>query len=110
MRTIGKVHFLTDLRSGESSNGQPWEEQTVVVEEQTSGKPRCVAVSFMGMKYTEKTQKLQKGDMVVIDYGIRCTEYTASDGVVSWFTKLDGYGVEKLCRVEMQSPKEPIGE
>ena len=99
MRTIGKVHCLTDLRNGESSNGQPWEEQTVVIEEQTSGRPRYVAVSFMGMKYTEKTQKLQKGDMVVVDYAIKCTEYTAPDGTSSWFTKLDGYRVDKLVQV-----------
>lgn len=100
MRTIGKVHCLTDVRSGESSNGQPWEEQTVVVEEQTSGKPRYVAVSFMGDNHTKKTKELKRGDMVVLDYGIKCTEYKSPNtGESSWFTKLDGYRVDKLVQV-----------
>ena len=99
MRTIGKVHCLTDVREGENSNGQPWEEQTVVVEEQTSGRPRYVAVSFLGENYTKKTKVLEKGDLVVLDYGIKCTEYTnPNTGESSWFTKLDGYRVDKLVQ------------
>lgn len=97
MKTIGKVHKVTDLISGESSNGQPWEKQTVVIEEQTTGKPRYVAVEFMGEKKTAITKKLEKGDYVVAEFMISCNEYTAPlDGKVSWFTKLEGLRITKL--------------
>jgi hypothetical protein len=97
MKTIGKVHKVTDLVSGESSNGQPWEKQTVVVEEQTTGKPRYLAVEFMGEQKTAKTKTLQKGDYVIAEYQIICNEYThPTTGVTSWFTKLDGWRIDKL--------------
>ena len=110
MKVIGKVHCITDLVSGESSNGQPWEKQTVVVEEQTTGgKPRYLAVEFMGLEKTAKTQKLQKNDMVALEFGIRCDEYTnPNTGVSTWFTKLDGYKVDKLFKVEV-GDNEPKG-
>lgn len=97
MKTIGKVHTTTDIISGESSNGQPWEKQTVVIEEQTTGRPRYLALEFMGEDKTAKTKKLQKGDIVVAEYGINCNEYTnPTTGVSTWFTKLDGYRIDKL--------------
>lgn len=97
MKTIGKVHTITDIISGESSNGQPWEKQTVVIEEQTTGRPRYLALEFMGEDKTAKTKKLQKGDIVVAEYGINCNEYkNPNTGVSSWFTKLDGYRIDKL--------------
>lgn len=97
MNVIGKVHVVTDLVSGESSNGQPWEKQTVVIEEQTTGKPHFVAVEFMGEKKTAKTKELKKGDIVVAQYYIICTEYTnPQTGVSSWFTKLDGAKIDKM--------------
>lgn len=97
MKTIGKVHTVTDLVSGESSNGQPWEKQMVVVEEQTTGRPRYLAIEFMGVDKTAKTQKLKRGDIVVAEYGILCNEYTnPNTGASTWFTKLDGYKVDKL--------------
>lgn len=97
MKTIGKVHVVTDLISGESSNGQPWEKQTVVVEEQTSGRPRYVAVEFMGEKKTAVTKTLQRGDMVDVDYYINCNEYTnPQTGATTWFTKLEGAKLRKM--------------
>ena len=97
MKTIGKVHTTTDIISGESSNGQPWEKQTVVIEEQTYGRPKYLAIEFMGEDKTAKTKKLQKGDIVVAEYGINSTEYkNPNTGVSSWFTKLDGYRIDKL--------------
>lgn len=110
MKIIGKVHVVTDLISGESSNGQPWEKQTVVVEEQTTGsKPRYLAIEFMGLEKTKKTQKLQKGDTVAIEFGIICNEFTnQSTGVTSWFTKLDGWKVDKLFKAEL-GDNEPKG-
>ena len=97
MKTIGKVYKVTDLVSGESSNGQPWEKQTVVVEEQTTGQPRYLAVEFMGEKRTAKTKTLQKGDYVVAEYAIVCNKFTNQNtGVTSWFTKLDGWRIDRL--------------
>lgn len=97
MKVIGKVHCVTDLVSGESSNGQPWEKQTVVVEEQTTGKPRYIAVEFMGAEKTAKTKTLKKGDVVIAEYYIVSNEYTNQQtGVVSWFTKLDGRRIDKM--------------
>lgn len=112
MKVIGKVHCITDLVSGENSNGQPWEKQTVVVEEQTTGgKPRYLAVEFMGLEKTKKTQKLQKGDMVTIDFGIMCNEFTnQTTGVTSWFTKLDGWKVDKLYKAEEENNEQKGGE
>ncbi len=108
MKVLGKVHCLTDLVSGESSNGQPWEKQIVVVEEaSTSGKPHYLAIEFMGLEKTAKTQKLEKGDMVAIEFGIRCDDYTnPNTGVSTWFTKLDGYKVDKLFKVELTDEQE----
>ena len=102
MKVIGKVHCITDLVSGENSNGQPWEKQTVVIEEVTTGgKPRYVSVEFMGLEKTAKTQKLQKGDLVAADFGIVCNEYKNQEtGVISWFTKLDGWRIDKLSKEE----------
>lgn len=101
MKILGKVHVVTDLISGENSNGQPWEKQTVVVEEQTSSaKPRYMAIEFMGLEKTAKTQKLKAGDVVAIEFGIRCDEYTnPNTGVSTWFTKLEGWKVDKLYKV-----------
>ena len=98
MKTIGKVHTVTDIVSGESSNGQYWGKQTVVIEEQAmSVRPRYLALEFMGEDKTAKTKKLKKGDIVVAEYGINCNEYTnPNTGVSSWFTKLDGYRIDKL--------------
>lgn len=97
MNVLGKVHVVTDVVSGESSNGQPWEKQTVVIEEQTPGKPHYVAVEFMGENKTAVTKTLKKGDLVVANFYIVCTEYTnPTTGVTSWFTKLDGSKIDKL--------------
>lgn len=105
MKTIGKVHVVTYLMSGESSNGQPWEKQTVVIEEQTTGRPRYLAVEFMGEKKTQKTKQLKKGDMVIAEYYINCNEYTnPQTGVSSWFTKLEGSKIDKM--VTQQEPTE----
>ena len=101
MKVLGKVHCISDLLSGESSNGQPWEKQTVVIEEQTSGaKPHYLAVEFMGLTKTARTQNLKKGDVVAIEFGIRCDEYTnPTTGATTWFTKLEGWKVDKLYKV-----------
>lgn len=112
MKVIGKVHLVTDLISGESSNGQPWEKQTVVVEEMTAGgKPHFMAVEFMGLEKTKKTQKLQKGDIVAIDFGFVCNEYTnQTTGLTSWFTKLDGWKIDKLSKAEEETDEQKGGE
>ena len=97
MKTIGKVHTIQDVVCGENSNGQHWEKQMVVIEEQTTGRPRYLAIEFMGEDKTAKTKKLQKGDIVVAEYGLTCNEYTnPNTGASSWFTRLDGYKVDKL--------------
>lgn len=105
MKAIGKVHVVTDLVSGESSNGQPWEKQTVVIEEQTTGRPRHLAIEFMGENKTRKTKQLKKGDVVIAEYYINCNEYTnPQTGVSSWFTKLEGSKIDKM--VTQQEPTE----
>ena len=51
----------------------------------------------MGEKKTAKTKELKKGDIVIAQYYIICTEYTnPQTGVSSWFTKLDGAKIDKM--------------
>lgn len=111
MKILGKVHCITDLVSGESSNGQPWEKQTVVIDETWAcGRPRYLAVEFMGLEKTAKTQKLEKNDFVSIEFGIRCDEYkNPNTGVSTWFTKLDGWRVDKLYKAEEENNEQKGG-
>lgn len=102
MKILGKVHCVCELVQGESSNGQPWEKQTLVIDTSNdASKPRYTAIEFMGEKKTAVTKLLQPGDIVEATFGIICTEWKGeNDEKPKWFTKLDGYGVRKFAQTE----------
>lgn len=107
MELIGKVYKVLDLIEGESSNGQPWEKQTVVVESPNGGgKPTYTAVEFMGEKKTAITKTLSVGDLVHVRFYIVCTEYTRADETPNWFTKLDGSSITRLKAEESNEQSE----
>ena len=101
MKILGKVHCVCELVQGESSNGQPWEKQTLVIDSSCdASKPVYTAIEFMGEKKTAVTQLLQPGDIVEASFGIICTEWKGEDGTPKWFTKLDGYSVRRFAQAE----------
>ena len=97
MKVLAKVFELGPVISGTSSNGTDWEKQTTVLEVQTL-EPYQLAVEFMGERYTKQTKKLQVGQLVEVDFRIRCNKFEDK-----WFTRLDGFRLNVLAPQESNS-------
>lgn len=92
MNVRAKVLEVGMLVSGQSDNGTDWEKQQVVVETMEM-EPIQLAIDFMGERKTQTTKKLKAGDVVDVNFGIRCRKWADK-----WFTNLDGRSI-KLVQV-----------
>ena len=93
MKVRAKVLEVEPLISGTSDNGNDWEKQQVVVET-VELDPQVLAVDFMGQRRTEVTKTLTAGDIVIVDFKIRCRKWGDK-----WFTGLDGIFVAVESRL-----------
>lgn len=92
MKVQAKVLEVGMLVSGQSDNGTDWEKQQVVVET-TEMESTQLAIDFIGERKTVTTKKLKVGDVVEVNFGIRCRKWADK-----WFTNLDGRSI-RLLRV-----------
>ena len=96
MKIRAKVLEVEPLVDGTSDNGNPWERQQVIVET-VELEPLVLAIDFMGQRRTEVTKTLEAGDIVTVDFRIRCRKWGDK-----WFTGLDGtyIAVESKLRAQ----------
>lgn len=85
MKTTGRVVAKGDVISGESSNGQPWSKQTVVVEYNAEFH-KLAAVEMFGEDRVKKLADVKVGDMVTVDFSVESHSYADK-----WYTTLKGY-------------------
>lgn len=98
MRVLGKVHFLDEVISGTSDNGNSWEKQTVVVRVPGESEDRFLAIEFMGERKTQVTRLLQVGQTVDVSFAINSREFQGK-----WYTRLDGLMISPLQTVPTPS-------
>lgn len=85
MRVIGRIVALCDAVEGQSSNGQPWIKQTVVVEYNAEFHKQA-AIEYFGDDKVKKLESVKVGDMVAADFGVESHAYCEK-----WYTTLKGY-------------------
>lgn len=93
MKVRAKVLEVEPLIDGTSDNGNPWEKQQVIVET-LELEPQVLAVDFMGQRRTEITKTLKPGDIVLVDFKVRCRKWGDK-----WFTGLDGIYLDVQSRL-----------
>lgn len=98
MKVLGKVHFLDEVLSGTSDNGNSWEKQTVVVRVPGENDDRFLAIEFMGERKTQTTRLLQVGQTVDVTFAINSREFQGK-----WYTRLDGISIVPLQTVPQPS-------
>lgn len=76
---------MGDVITGESSNGQPWKKQTVVVEYNPEYHKQA-AIEFFGEDRVSKLEQLKVGDMVTAEFAVE--SHVFGD---KWYTTLKGY-------------------
>ena len=101
MKVRGKVLEVEPLVSGTSDNGNDWERQQVIVETLELD-PQVLAVDFMGQRRTEITKTLKPGDIVIIEFKVRCRKWGDK-----WFTGLDGTFISVESRLGGQTAEAP---
>ena len=109
MKILAKVHELCPVISGTSSNGNDWEKQILVVETMDT-EPKMLAIEFMGERKTKLTKKLTVGQVVEVDYFVRCNEFEGK-----WYTRLEGakltaYGAQTEMQMDEQPQPTPMME
>lgn len=85
MKATGRVVAKCDVISGESSNGQPWSKQTVVVEYNAEYHKQA-AIEFFGEDKVKKLEQVKVGDMVTAEFSVESHSYGEK-----WYTTLKGY-------------------
>lgn len=85
MKVTGRVVAKGDVISGESSNGQPWSKQTVVVEYNAEYHKQA-AIEMFGEDRVKKLESVKVGDMVTADFSVESHFYGDK-----WYTSLKGY-------------------
>lgn len=85
MKVTGRIVAMGDVISGESSNGQPWIKQTVVVEYNAEFHKQA-AIDYFGEDKVKKLELVKVGDMVTADFSVESHAY-----VEKWYTTLKGY-------------------
>lgn len=98
MKVLAKVHFIDEVLSGTSDNGNSWEKQTVVVRVPGENEDRLLAVEFMGERKTQVTKLLQVGQTVEVTFVINSREHQGK-----WYTRLDGVSIVPLQTVPQPS-------
>ena len=98
MKVLAKVHFLDEVLSGTSDNGNSWEKQTVVVAVPGESGDRLLAIEFMGERKTQVTKLLQVGQVVDVTFGISSREHEGK-----WYTRLDGISIVPLQTIPQPS-------
>lgn len=102
MKVLAKVHFLDEVLSGTSDNGNSWEKQIVVVAVPGESGDRLWAIEFMGERKTQVTKHLQIGQVVEVTFGISSREHEGK-----WFTRLDGFSIVPMQTVLSKSDTLP---
>lgn len=102
MKTIGRVAKICDKINGESSNGQPWEKQTVVIAT-LEERPRTLAFDFFGLDKVAQLEGLKEQTLVEIGFDIDCREVVGKDGETRYFTSLRGYSLKPY---ELKTPEQ----
>lgn len=101
MKVRVKVLEVEPVVSGTSDNGNDWERQLVIVE--TVGlDPLVLAIDFMGQRRVEITKTLKAGDILIVDFKVRCRKWG-----YKWFTGLDGTFIEVESRLQTAVPEAP---
>lgn len=103
MKTIGRVARICDKISGESSNGQPWEKQTVVIAT-LEERPRKLAFDFFGLDKVALLEGLEEQTLVEVSFEIEGREVPGQDGEPRYFTSLRGYSLKPY---ELKTPDKP---
>ncbi len=103
MKLLAKVHFLDEVLSGTSDNGNSWEKQTVVVSVPGESKDRLLAIEFMGERKTQVTKLLQVGQVVDVTFTISSREHEGK-----WYTRLDGVSIVPLQTVPQPSETKQV--
>lgn len=85
MRVTGRIVAKGDVITGESSNGQPWSKQTVVVEYNAEHHKQA-AIEYYGEDKVKKLEAVKIGDLVTADFGVESHSYGER-----WYTNLKGY-------------------
>lgn len=85
MKVTGRIVALDNVITGESSNGQPWSKQTVVVEYNAEYHKQA-AIEFFGEDKVKKLESVKVGDMVTADFSVESHNYGEK-----WYTTLKGY-------------------
>lgn len=98
MKVLAKVHFLDEVISGTSDNGNSWEKQTVVVRVPGESDDRFLAIEFIGERKTQATKLLQVGQTVQVAFAIISREFQGK-----WYTRLDGISIVPLQTVPQPS-------
>ena len=98
MKVLAKVHFLDEVLSGTSDNGNSWEKQTVVVRVPGESEDRFLAIEFMGERKTQVTKLLQVGQTVEVTFVIISREHQGK-----WYTRLDGVSIVPLQTIPQPS-------
>lgn len=89
MKLTGKVHALTVVEEGQSSNGNFWSKRTLVIET-TDDRPKKVAFEFFGDDKVRQLKELKPGDVVDVNFAIDSHEHNGR-----WFTRLPGMGLKR---------------
>lgn len=85
MKVTGRIVAKCDAVEGQSSNGQPWIKQTVVVEYNAEYHKQA-AIEYFGDDKVKKLETVKIGDMVTADFGVESHAYGEK-----WYTTLKGY-------------------
>lgn len=85
MKVTGRVVAKCDVICGESSNGQPWRKQTVVVEYNPEYHKQA-AIEMFGEDRVKKLADVKIGDMVTVEFAVESHSYGDK-----WYTTLKGF-------------------
>ena len=88
MDFTGQIKTIGPVNAGTTTQGKPYEDQTIVIEQVNEQYPNSIAISAYN-KIAE-VQKVKVGDLVKVQYNARAKE---SKG--KWFTSLN------LCKIEV---------
>lgn len=101
---MGIVVAVCNRMEGESSNGQPWTKQTLVLKP-TAGsdtEKRRYAFEFFGAERVDMLQEVKEGMLVEVSFDIQTNEYEGK-----YFTTLKGYNLRVFEAAPTPQPAAP---
>lgn len=87
---MGKVRMVCAKQEGQSSNGNLWEKQTLVINVTAGDKEVPVAITFFGERRTAWLKELKPGQLIEVAVAIESREFDNR-----WYTDVQGFGIMK---------------